>query len=343
MRLLTIIILGLSLSISSGNAEAAKKKKKNAPASSTGFEHRAEVQSFIKEMAALGLNSRELNQRFAQHRPNTEVIRLMDAPVLRPAKWYEYYPRFLQADRINAGHNYLKNHQSIFKRAQEVYKVSPSLIAAIIGVETFYGRVTGSNEVFNALATLCFDYPRRSQYFCSELKEYLLHTQADGAIYKKAKGSFAGAMGLPQFMPSSIKNFAVDFDADGHVDLWNSHADIIASVANYFAGHGWEENGIVMLPVQVHHPDTLKLIQNQMSERQAVSKWLEAGVSGEGLDKIPALESAGLIVLEDPPGESEAVNHKYYLAFNNFYVITRYNRSRLYASAVWSLALELSK
>jgi membrane-bound lytic murein transglycosylase B len=344
IKFLSCLCLALIVSLALP-AEAAKKKKakpKPAVVQSTGYEKREDVQAFIVEAAAeLQLDAAYLRSRFSKIKTNDTVIRLMNAPVQKPAQWHEYAPRFLQAERIQGGVNYVRQQQAWFDRAEETYQVPASVIAAIIGVETYYGRVTGTFDVFEALATLTFDYPRRAVYFRGELKNFLAQEKAYPALFKKAKGSYAGAMGLPQFMPGSYRNFAVDFDQNQSIDLWQSPADIIGSVGAYFVAHGWEPNGLVMLPVTIKDPAPFKALENNLSERQAVSKWIEAGVSHPQLAQLPPLESAGLVLLEETPvfnGQTLVDNPQYFLVFNNFYVITRYNRSRLYASAVWGLA-----
>ena len=209
------------------------------------------------------------------------------------------------------------------------------MIVAIIGVETFYGRNTGSYRVIDALSTLAFDYPRRAEYFRSELRQFLLLSREQGWSPLVPKGSFAGAMGLPQFMPGSIRTYAVDFGGDGSIDLAGDVADAIGSVANYLAQHGWQPGQPVMQAIRLE-PETqdrvLRMFDGGMTERRSIAEWVRDGVAGFTIQGDIAGDPVGLLMLELPAGES------HWMVFNNWYVLTRYNRSRLYASAVWQLA-----
>jgi membrane-bound lytic murein transglycosylase B len=212
------------------------------------------------------------------------------------------------------------------------YGVAPEYVVAIIGVETSYGRNTGSWRVIDALATLGFDYPPRADFFRRELTQYLLLTREEGFDPGSLKGSYAGAMGYGQFIPSSFRAYAVDFDADGRRDIWNNRVDAIGSVANYFARHGWIGNGPVAVQVTMDGEPLPELLNASLELDQTVGGLRARGVR---LDGVPDDAAAELLVMDGPEGT------EYWVAFNNYYVITRYNRSRLYALAVHQLAQEI--
>ena len=202
--------------------------------------------------------------------------------------------------------------------------------------------MTGNFRVIDALATLAFDYPRRAEFFRGELKELLLLAREQKRSPFDYLGSFAGAMGWPQFMPGSHRKWAVDFDNDQKIDLWSSPADIVGSVASFLAGHGWQRGEPVMLPITEPSAEIIASIEGGLSPRKPLREFLAAGVkiSAQDADVVLPSEDAsvGIISLDNADGRNE-----YWLVFENFYVITRYNRSRMYASSVWSLAYALKK
>ena len=209
------------------------------------------------------------------------------------------------------------------------------MVVAIIGVETYYGRNTGSYRVFDALTTLAFDYPRRAEFFRGELKQFLLLAREQGISPLAPKGSYAGAMGLPQFMPGSIRAYALDYDADGRVDLALGIADAIGSVAHFLARHGWQARQPVMTPARIEavDPDIItRKLDGGIAERRSLAEWVSDGITGFAFPGDLSSDPVGLLMLEEEAGPT------YWLVFNNWYVLTRYNRSRLYASAVWELA-----
>ncbi len=198
-----------------------------------------------------GLPRADVERWLAAARYQPRIVAAMDRPLLEPPKWYQYIPSFIAADRVESGLRFWRENAALLARAEETYGVPAEIIVAIIGIETYYGRNVGSYRVIDALATLAFDYPRRAPFFRGELKEYLLLAHDQGISPLVPKGSFAGAMGMPQFMPGSYRRFAIDFDSDGHTDLWRSHADVIGSVANYFVRHDWQPGQPVLLPAIV--------------------------------------------------------------------------------------------
>ncbi len=323
--------------------KASKKAKKTQKAQkipsaqiAPGYDQHPLGKAFIEEMTREhGFDAAQLNALFSEVRRNDRVIELMDAPVRRPAQWFEYVPRFMTEDRINEGVAFARNHAALLAHAEIQYGVPAHIIAAIIGVETFYGRITGNFSVIDALATLAFDYPRRADFFRGELKHFLLLNRARPNVALTAKGSYAGAMGLPQFMPGSYANYAVDFDNDSRIDLWGSPADIIGSVANYFVKHGWQPGQPVWTPLLGAEANSLPAIDGGLSLRQPISSFRGLGLPVPA--GVPDASEASVLLLEENDGP------RYFLAYHNWYVITRYNRSRLYASAVWTLAEAIQK
>ena len=263
----------------------------------------------------------------------------MDRPLLEPPKWHVYARSFLAPERVAAGVAYWNAHQEDLARAEERYGVPAEIVVAILGVETFYGRNAGGYRVLDALTTLAFDYPRRAAFFRGELKQFLLLARELGMSPLAAKGSFAGAMGVPQFMPGSYRSYAVDFDGNGHPDLWRSPADIVGSVANYLARHDWQPGGPVLLPAAIAAESrdvALRKLDGGLSERRAADAWAADGVTMADPSAATVDDPVGLLLLEESTDGVESAS--YWIACNNFYVLTRYNRSRLYAAAVFELA-----
>lgn len=301
---------------------------------------RADVRGFIGEMAdEYGFDRAALRRLFAEVRYQRAIVAAMDRPLREPPKWYEYAPTFLNAARIDAGVAYWVAHEDEFAQAEARYGVPAQVIVAILGVETFYGKYIGTYRTLDALSTLAFDYPRRAAFFRGELKQFLLLARELSMPPLSAKGSFAGALGVPQFMPGSYRNFAVDFDDSGRADLWASSADIIGSVANYLARHDWQPGQPVLLPALIAEgarDAVLRKLDGGLSERRALDAWAVDGVMPAAAPEGLATEPVGLLLLEEKA--DGFATDSYWIACNNFYVLTRYNRSRLYAAAVWELA-----
>ena len=283
-----------------------------------------------------------LDAIMARVKRQDRVITYMDTPMRAPTPWHGYWPRHIGGDRLQRGGEFMKTNKVSFDRAEQAYGVPASVIAAIVGVETVYGRMTGNFRVIDALATLAFDYPRRAEFFRGELKELLLLGREQKKSPLDFMGSFAGAMGWPQFMPGSYRKWAVDFDNDQRIDLWGSSADIVGSVASFLSGHGWQRGEPVMLPINKPSAEIIASIDGGLSPRKTLKEYLAAGVTITARDADVTLPPddamVGIISLDNADGRDE-----YWLTFENFYVITRYNRSRMYASSVWSLAYALKK
>jgi len=307
------------------------------------YSQRAEFAAFRTELVANdGFDAAVIDTLFSQVKKVDKIIGYMDAPVRAPTPWHIYWPRHIGGDRLQRGIDFMRTNKTQFAAAEAAYGVPAPVIGAIVGVETVYGRLTGNFRVIDALATLAFDYPRRADFFRSELRELLLLAREQKRSPLDYVGSFAGAMGWPQFMPGSHRKWAVDFDNDQKIDLWNSPADIVGSVASFLAGHGWQRGEPVMLPINEPSAEIIASIDGGLSPRKPLREFLAAGVKIIAQDAdvvLPAEDaSVGIISLDNADGRNE-----YWLVFENFYVITRYNRSRMYASSVWSLAYALKK
>jgi membrane-bound lytic murein transglycosylase B len=304
---------------------------------------REDVREFIAEMAHKhGFVSKELAELFSKARFQPAIIKAMTPPVEpRARSWQAYRAQFLTPQRIEAGVEFRGEQRDALARATQLYGVPEEIIVAIIGVETVYGRNTGNYRVIDALATLAFDYPPRAEYFRTELEQYLLFARDAGIDTLGLKGSYAGAIGIPQFMPGSYRRYAVDLDGDGKQDLSGSFADAIGSVANFLQAHGWETGQPVAFAAQVQGETYRKLIDAGIKPTYRYGDLAAFGVNVSGVN-ISGVSASGetradaacaLIELETPGEASE-----YLVALGNFYVLTRYNRSSLYAAAVLDLA-----
>jgi membrane-bound lytic murein transglycosylase B len=299
-----------------------------------GYGNEPQVQEFIAGMVERHDFKRdELLEVLGQAERRDDIIELMSRPAEKRLAWYEYRKIFLTQSRIDGGVAFWKQNAEILKKAEEAFGVDPQVVVAIIGVETRYGSNTGRHRVLDALATLAFDYPPRSEFFTGELEQYLVLAREEDIDLLSAKGSYAGAMGYGQFIPSSYRNFAVDFDANGKRDLWNSPMDIIGSVANYFHVHGWEHNAPVAVRAEVSGDDHQTLLDLGYKPNTVLHAMRHDGVTP--VSEMPDDLEAALIAFEQQDGP------EYWLGFNNFYVITRYNHSPLYAMAVYQLSEEI--
>jgi membrane-bound lytic murein transglycosylase B len=290
-----------------------------------------ETEVFIGEMVQKHqFEEHALRKLFSRVRPLSSVVRAISAPgTARP--WHEFRARNVDPARISGGVVFWREHAALLAKARQQYGVPEEIIVATIGIETLYGRNTGSFRVMEALATLAFNYPPRADLFRSELEAYLLMVRESGLDPMKMRGSYAGAMGIPQFLPSSFRRYAVDFDADGRRDLM-SVADAIGSIANYYREFGWQTGGTVLVPVTVSG-DTEALLKAGIKPHLKVAELKRLGVSPAG--PVEEGAEAALFTAEAESGP------RYWLGLNNFYVITRYNRSVNYALAVYELAREL--
>lgn len=294
------------------------------------FSQRPEVQAYMAELVAEhGFAAAELEELFAQAERRQGIIDAISRPAERVLKWHEYREIFLQEPRISQGLEFWSEHEAVLEEAQRVYGVPPEYVLAILGVETRYGRVKGSHRVLDALATLAFDYPPRAAFFRRELTQFLLLTREEARNPLDLMGSYAGAMGYGQFIPSSFRAYAVDFDGDGQRDIWGNSRDAVGSIANYFKRHGWRADAPVAVQVNVKGNVDGVLATQALELQHTVADLVRSGVLVDGL----APDKRAALFHMDGAGGDE-----YWVGFNNFYVITRYNRSRLYALAVHQLS-----
>jgi membrane-bound lytic murein transglycosylase B len=304
-----------------------------AASAATPYAERTEVRQFIDEMVDRhGFVKKELRALFGRARFQPAIIKAITPPTEPQARsWQAYRALFLTPQRIEAGAEFRQRHRQSLARATELYGVPEDIIVAIIGVETVYGRNTGSYRVIDALSTLAFDYRPRAEFFRAELEHFLLYARDAGIDTLALKGSYAGAIGIPQFMPGSYRRYAVDLDGDGRQDLSGSFADAIGSVANFLKSHGWETGQPVAFPVQVQGENYRKLVDAGVKPIYRCGDLAAFGVhSGGGTDP----DTPCALIELATPGEAS----QYLAGLNNFYVLTRYNRSSLYAAAVLDLA-----
>jgi len=289
------------------------------------------IPDFINEMVAKHQFKREeLIHVFHEAQYRQDVIDAMNTPsTLKP--WLDYRAAFVNQKRISGGMKFWLKHADALERAEKLYGVPQEIIIAIIGVETLYGRNAGNYRTLDALTTLTFDYPRRVEFFRNELEQYLLLAREQSFDMLSIRASYAGALGIPQFMPSSYRKNAVDFDGDGKIDLINGADDAIGSVANYLKQYGWKAGEAVAVRAKVEegaHP-------NDVGAAHSLAAWGELGVSPQS--KIKEGVFAYLLDFTLPDGK------EFWFGFNNFAVITTYNNSSYYAMSVYQLAVELRK
>ncbi len=290
---------------------------------------RADIDAFVGQLAAQGIARERTLALLAAAEPQPRVVEAMSRPAEKSLQWWEYRARFLGEERIAGGAALWGAHRERLDAVALEHRVPPQYIVAILGVETLYGRQTGRFRVLDALATLAFDYPPRAEFFRRELGEFIRLCDEDGIEPLTALGSYAGAMGAAQFMPSSYRNFAVSAAGTGHRDLWGNWGDIFASIANYLRLHGWVADAPVL-------SDVLSVGATPPAVPDRVA--LDTTVGG--------LASAGVVLAAPGPPDTPAVlvnatqqdGTGWRVGYQNFYVLTRYNRSPLYAMAVHDLA-----
>lgn len=316
------------------------------PTDTRTYEQRPEVIAFIEEMVSKhGFDRDALLTIFSQASHNDTVARLMGpAAATTPTPWSDYEARFIQAERIDAGVLFWQSHVDDITRASQVYGVPPEVIVGILGVETYFGRNTGHFRVLDVLTTLSFDYPDpardRSAFFRGQLENFLVLARERSDDILQIRGSYAGAIGLPQFMPESILKYAVDFDDDGHIDLSNSASDAIGSVANYLAEHGWASGLPIYYRIQLTNPHPDPLIVDRIVAAGSEPSWTPSDIRQAGfafIDAVPADKLVSLINF--PDGQNPT---RYVLGTQNFFVLTRYNRSYAYGMAVVELGVAIA-
>ncbi len=298
------------------------------------FANNPNAQQFIDKMVNKhGFDRQQLQEILSQAKRLDSVLRLMDnqapttsvkPPSVPNGAWLRYRKKFITPDNVQNGVVFWNQYEDALNRAWQVYGVPPEIIVGIIGVETRWGRVMGKTRILDALATLSFNYPRRAEYFSGELETFLLMARDEQDDPLNLKGSFAGAMGYGQFMPSSYKQYAVDFSGDGHINLWDP-VDAIGSVANYFKAHGWVKGDQVAVMANGQAPG----LPNGFKTRYSISQLAAAGLTPQ--QPLGNHQQASLLRLDVGTG------YQYWYGLPNFYTITRYNHSTHYAMAVWQL------
>ncbi|EIC28599.1 MULTISPECIES: lytic murein transglycosylase B [Methylomicrobium] len=292
-----------------------------------------EKSAFIDAMVAKHRFSEdELEDVFAQVKIRDDVLKKIAFPA-EAMPWHKYWKIFLTDARIKEGAVFWRLHADTLKRVSEQYGVPPEIIVAVLGVETLYGRRTGYYRVIDALSTLAFAYPPRSPFFSKELEQFLLLCREEKVSPLQPSGSYAGAMGMPQFMPSSFRIFAADFDRDGKRDLWRDPKDAIASIASYFKAHGWARNQPVAVRVFAKSEDYKALLNDKINRDLRIDELESARV--EFSRPLPLESKVKLLAFEQERGD------ELWAVLDNFSVIKRYNQSSFYAMAVYQLSQAL--
>lgn len=296
-------------------------------AQAKSFNEREDVRNFISNLSSKhNFDRKQLETLFQQIELKQEIIDAMTRPY-ESKSWYEYRPIFVTDSRTQGGIRFMNEHRGALQKAEAQYGVPAEVITAIIGVESLYGEHKGKFRVVDSLSTLGFEYPPRAAFFKKELEQFLLLSREEGFSPLEISGSYAGAMGKPQFISSSYREYAVDFDKDGTRDLLNNSDDAIGSVANFLARHGWVRDQTIAVPA--HNSGNANGTKS-LKPKTTISDWKSRGVTPK-LDIAPSVKAA-LIELKTESGA------EHWLGTKNFYAITRYNHSPLYAMAVYQLS-----
>jgi membrane-bound lytic murein transglycosylase B len=309
----------------------------NPPALAARFDlHRPEIVAFIDEVTQReGLKRKDVQRLLKEARPQPKIIEMMNRPMEKVAPWWEYREHFVTPERVSDGAQFWTDHRVSLERVAATYQVPPEYVVAILGVETRYGRITGRYRVLDALATLAFDYPPRHTYFAGELAQFMVLAKENQLNPLTTTGSYAGAMGAPQFMPSAYRRYAVAAGNDPRRDLWSDWDDILASVANYLHENGWQAGQPVLADTRIDPAATFNIAPHNLELNETVDTLGAQGVTVAA--EVPADTPALLILAEQPDGPA------YRVGFHNFYVLTRYNASARYAMAVHDLAQAISQ
>lgn len=301
---------------------------------------RPDVQKFVAELVGTHqFDPIYVQTTLSESESKDSILKAISSPAERTKRWYEYRAIFMTPERVHAGITFWKKHQEILNQAESNTGVPAEMLVGIIGVESYFGRQTGRYRVIDALVTLGFDYPPRSKFFRSELTQLFLLAREERFDLQDLRGSYAGAMGPPQFIPSSYRSYAVDGNSDGQRNLFTDWNDILNSVANYFAAHHWQPGQPVTARGTLGNTATDPPVNNGLTPKETVASLSASGVMFA--TELDGSASAQLMMLEGNSGP------EYWVGFHNFYVITRYNRSVLYALAAFQLgravALEVGK
>ena len=293
------------------------------------FVERKEVRAYLDDLSgSYGFSRNNLEKILSDHKPNKRIIDLISRPSEKRLQWHEYRKILVDEARIKLGVEFWNENIGALSEAEQVYSVAPEIIVAIIGVETRYGKIMGSYPVVEALSTLAFDYPPRAKFFRKELTEFFILSREQKLDPASLTGSYAGAMGYGQFIPSSYRAYAVDFDGDNFKDIWNNKADAIGSVANYFSRHGWQGDGPVIVRGYKTSPSPDVTANESLEPKFLAGDLRKKGISNNLADNT----KVSLFEMEGEKGQ------EYWLGLSDFYVITRYNRSSMYALAVFQLS-----
>lgn len=316
------LVAGLGLALAATHAVAQDSSYAKHPLTAPFIAEMSEESGFLSE---------PLQAVFANAERKQAILDAISRPAERVKLWKEYRPIFITQSRVDKGVEFWDKNAEALKRAEEEYGVPAEVIVAIIGVETIYGGNTGSYRVIDALSTLAFDYPPRAPFFRQQLKEFLMLTREEQVDPLSLKGSYAGAMGLPQFMPGSFRAYAVDFDNDGRIDIWQNPTDAVGSVANYFIKHGWQPGQNVVVRADIKKASVAE---------KGLSDSLDPKITVKELKKLgwkPRTELDDDIKVTAFRLDAEK-GTEYWIGLANFHAITRYNRSVMYAMAVNELA-----
>jgi len=295
------------------------------------YSNHPEAKRFIANMVVEHkLNSADVTALLRKAKRSERVLELISKPAEKRLEWKGYSKIFLTDERADAGVDFWVENREVLEKAQLRYGVPASIIVAIIGVETYYGRISGGFPALDALSTLAFDYPPRASFFRSELAQLFLLAEENKLELDRLEGSYAGAFGMPQFISSSYRRYAVDFDDDDDRDLWNSVPDVVGSVGNYFYRHGWKNGQAVVEPTEITAA-AKKLITDSPKTKTTLKQLKSAGI-------YPKRKGTGKVALLKLQGDAGA---EHWIAHHNFYVITRYNHSNLYAMAVFQLSEQI--
>jgi membrane-bound lytic murein transglycosylase B len=322
MMRLFLITMALLVSV---NVFAAKVEQGD-------YKNRQDVEAFIDRMVKTSDYSEQaLVTLFSTVKKQEHLFERLNKPAEKALEWYQYRRIFIKDSRINQGIEFWHENKQLLTEVATKTGVPAEIMIAIIGVETFYGTYRGKDPVFDSLVTLAFDYPKRAKFFTQELEQFLLLAKEQNLDTKGLMGSYAGAMGMPQFISSSYRHYAVDFDNDGQVNLFDSKPDILGSVANYFVKHGWRPKEPIAGPLRLQKTNTVDQLKPGVKTDYQWSDFARHGLKSN--TTLPADTPVALVQLE------QSEHSEYWAGFQNFYVITRYNHSELYAMAVYQLSL----
>ncbi len=298
------------------------------------YKYREDVEAFIESVAKKSdYSEQQLVDLFSKAKQQTHLFERMNKPAEKKLEWHQYRKIFITDKRINKGIAFWKKNQKLLEQVEQKYKVPAEIVVAIVGVETFYGIYKGKSPVFDTLVTFAFDYPKRAKFFTRELEEFLILSARQKFKVREVKGSYAGAMGMPQFISSSYRHYSVDFDGDGKADLFDSLPDILGSVANYFTAHGWKPGEAVTHPLTLSKQNKVSALTVGVKPSQTWGTFKASGLNTQSSlsDETPV----ALIKLQQKKSAD------YWAGLKNFYVITRYNHSEMYAMAVYQLSQKI--